>query len=53
MRDMVYVKIAAILGLTTINVVALMHGIDSVLTSFIAAIIGGIAGYHVGRRRRG
>jgi len=45
------VKISAIIGLTAICVVALAHGIDSVLTASISAIMGGIAGYEIGINR--
>jgi hypothetical protein len=45
LRDETIVKISAIVALTTICVVATMHGIDSVLLSAVSAIIGGIAGY--------
>jgi hypothetical protein len=41
------IKIVAIVALTVINVTALMNGIDTILTSTITAIIGGIAGYSV------
>ncbi len=47
-----HVKITAIICLTIICGCALMKGIDSVLVGSIAGIIGGIAGYAVGRRRR-
>jgi hypothetical protein len=46
-RDDVVIKIVAILSLTAINIVALVNGIDTILTSTITAIIGGIAGYSV------
>jgi uncharacterized membrane protein required for colicin V production len=39
------VKLAAIISLTIICVVAVLHGIDSVLIGTVSAIIGGIAGY--------
>ena len=45
------VKIVAIVSLTIICSVALVNGIDSVLTGTISAIIGGIAGYEVGVTR--
>jgi len=48
MDDESIVKISAIVSLTVICTVALMHGIDSVLTGTISAIIGGIAGYELG-----
>ena len=51
MRDWVIIKVTAIICLTIICVTALLHGIDSVLASSISAIIGGIAGYSIGRRR--
>ena len=46
------VKIAAIISLTIICVTALLHGVDSGLASTISAVIGGIAGYEIGRYRR-
>jgi membrane protein YqaA with SNARE-associated domain len=49
--DETIVKVSAIIGLTAICVVALSHGIDSVLTASISAIIGGIAGYTIGSNR--
>jgi hypothetical protein len=45
--DDVIIKIVAIVALTVINVTALLSGIDTILTSTITAIIGGIAGYGV------
>ena len=45
----VVVQVTAILCLTVIVVVALSHGIDSVLVSTVSAIIGGIAGYKIHR----
>ena len=50
MRDETMVKIVAIISLTAINITALLHGIDSVLTGTISALIGGIAGYSIGYR---
>jgi hypothetical protein len=47
MRDDVIIKVVAIVALTVINVTALMNGIDTILTSTVCAIIGGIAGYSV------
>ncbi len=47
-----HVKIVAITCLTVICICALWKGIDSVLVGSVAGIIGGIAGYAVGRRRR-
>ena len=46
------VKITAIIALTIICVTALLHGIDSGLASTISAVIGGIAGYEIGRYKR-
>jgi membrane protein YqaA with SNARE-associated domain len=46
------VKITAIISLTIICVVAVFHGIDSVLIGTIASIIGGVAGYEIGRYKR-
>jgi hypothetical protein len=45
MRDETIVKVTAIVALTAICTVAVMHGIDSALVGAISAIIGGIAGY--------
>jgi len=45
MRDETLVKITAIVSLTVICAVAVLHGIDSVLIGTVSAIIGGIAGY--------
>ncbi|MEM1834749.1 MAG: hypothetical protein QXO80_05990 [Thermosphaera sp.] len=50
-RDETIIKVSAITSLTIICAVALMHGIDSVLTGSISAIIGGIAGYQFGTER--
>jgi hypothetical protein len=52
MKDSTIVKIVAILCLTVICSVALLKGIDSTLTGTVSAIIGGIAGYEIGRRQR-
>jgi len=52
MRDTTMVKITAIVCLTVIVITALLNGIDSVLVGTISGIIGGIAGYEVGRTRR-
>jgi len=53
MKDSTIVKVVAIVSLTTINIVALLNGIDSALTGTICAIIGGIAGYHIRSKRVG
>jgi hypothetical protein len=45
------IKITAIISLTAIVIVALIHGIDSVLVGTVSAIIGGIAGYEFGRKQ--
>jgi hypothetical protein len=50
-RDETITKIVAIVSLATINIVALLCGIDTVLTSTICAIIGGIAGYSIGVKK--
>jgi hypothetical protein len=47
MNESTVVKIVAIIALTIICTVAVMHGIDSVLIGTISAIIGGIAGYEL------
>jgi hypothetical protein len=49
MEDKIAVKITAIVCLTAIVITALLHGIDSALVGTVAAIIGGVAGYSVGR----
>ena len=49
MKDETIVKIVAICGLVIICVAALSKGIDSAVTGSIGAIIGGIAGYEIGR----
>ena len=46
------VKVTAIISLTIIVCVALMKGIDSGLVASVSAVIGGIAGYEFGRRRK-
>ena len=48
--EVTLVKLVAIVALAVINVVALLHNINSVLTGTICTIIGGIAGYEIGRR---
>jgi hypothetical protein len=50
MDDSTVVKLVAIICLTVICSVALLKGIDSTLTGTVSAIIGGIAGYEIGRR---
>ena len=50
-KDVTLVKVTAIACLTVICSIALLRGIDSALTGTVAAIIGGIAGYEVGRAR--
>jgi membrane protein YqaA with SNARE-associated domain len=47
--DETLIKITAIICLTVICSLALLHGIDSVLVGTISAIVGGIAGYQVGK----
>jgi hypothetical protein len=44
-----HVREMAIACLTAIAVTALLRGIDSTLLSAISAVIGGIAGYTIGR----
>jgi len=46
--DETIIKIVAITALAAINIVALAHGMDSVLTGTICSLIGGIAGYQIG-----
>jgi len=52
MKDSTIVKLTAIVCLTIICSVALLKGIDSVLTGTICSIIGGVAGYEFGRRQK-
>jgi len=51
LEDSALIKIISIVSLTGIAITALLHGIDSVLTGSISAIIGGIAGYEIGYNR--
>ena len=51
MRDETAISIAAIASLAGLGIVALLKGIDSGLLTTIASIIGGIAGYRIGRAR--
>lgn len=50
--DETVIKVTAIISLAVICSLALTKGIDSALTGTISAIIGGIAGYEVGRKRK-
>jgi hypothetical protein len=50
MEDTTIIKLVAIISLTTICSIALLKGIDSVLAGTICSIIGGVAGYEIGRR---
>lgn len=52
MKDSTIVKLVAIVCLTVICSMALYKGIDSVLTGTICSIIGGVAGYEIGRRAK-
>jgi hypothetical protein len=52
MEDTTIIKLVAITCLTIICSIALLKGIDSVLTGTICSIIGGIAGYEFGRRQK-
>jgi uncharacterized membrane protein required for colicin V production len=45
MRDETIVKVTAIVALTVICAIAVLHGIDSAMIATVSAIIGGIAGY--------
>lgn len=49
MRNETIIKVVAIVCLTVICVTALLRNIDSFIVSAISGIIGGIAGYEVGR----
>jgi hypothetical protein len=46
-RDSTIVKVVAIISLTVICSLAIVHGIDSALIGTVSAIIGGIAGYEL------
>jgi membrane protein YqaA with SNARE-associated domain len=50
MEDATIVKLTAIVCLSGMMVAALFKGIDSALLGTISAIIGGIAGYTIGRQ---
>lgn len=52
MNDVTVVKIVAIIGLTVLGSLALIKGIDSVILSAISAVIGGIAGYEIGKSKQ-
>jgi hypothetical protein len=52
MDDSTVVKLVAIICLTVICSMALYKGIDSVLAGTICSIIGGVAGYEIGRRTK-
>ena len=52
MKDVTIIKVTAILCLTIICCTALIKGIDSVLIGTVASIIGGIAGYEIGKTRK-
>lgn len=52
MNDTAIIKIIAICSLTAICCMALLKGIDSVLVGSISAIIGGIAGYEYGKKKK-
>jgi len=52
MRDETVVAVAAIAALAALGAIAIAKGIDSGLLTAISSIIGGLAGYRVGRRKR-
>jgi len=52
MKDATLVKIVGIASISAIVIVALLHGIDSVLTGTACSIIGGIAGYEFGKGKK-
>jgi len=47
-----YIKEIAIVSLAAVCVMALYKGIDSALVGAVAAIIGGIAGYEIRKRKQ-
>jgi L-cysteine desulfidase len=49
MDDEAIIKVVAIAALAAIVIAALFKGIDSALVGTVAAIIGGVAGYTIGR----
>jgi membrane protein YqaA with SNARE-associated domain len=48
-RDETLIKLTAIICLTVICSLALLKGIDSILVGSVSAVIGGIAGYELGK----
>lgn len=53
MDDSSIVKLVAILGLVVIEIVNLvLLQIDGVVMTFISSVIGGIAGYEYGKRKK-
>jgi hypothetical protein len=52
MREDMVIKVTAIVCLTVICSLALLKGIDSTLVGVVSSIIGGIAGYEIGRKVR-
>jgi len=51
-KDVTVVKVTAIVCLTIICSIALLKGIDSALVGTVSAIIGGIAGYTIGKGKK-
>lgn len=51
MDDTAIIKITAILALAAICCAALLKGVDSVIVSVISAVIGGVAGYEMKKKR--
>ena len=49
-KDTTLIRITAIVCLTAICGIALLKGIDSALVGTVSAIIGGIAGYTIGKK---
>lgn len=51
MQDKTALKVAAILGLTLIESIALFQGIDGALLTLVVGSIAGLAGYGIGSYR--
>lgn len=51
MKDATILGLSGLAALTIIEVVALQKGVDSVILGAVVAVIGGVAGYEVRKRR--